>query len=510
VVRYHVENFGCRTNQADGDAVAARLAALGASRTDGMETADVVVVNTCTVTAEADRDARALIRRIRRKNPHARIVVTGCYAQRAPKEVAALVGVSATVGNSHKDEVASIAMQLVGGPGPGSALSGSETSGDFVALGSVSSPPAESFRPLLLHESMFAHSDFHLPSRPMAPAAGPATDGQARRTRPSLKLQDGCGNRCSFCIIPSTRGASHSLARAEALESVREFADAGGKELTISGINLGQWGRDLAPKERLEDLIDEILETTVLPRLRISSVEPMDWSERLIALFTRWSRGEQPRLARHAHVPLQSGSDSVLRRMHRRYRPWHYAERLAAIHAACPEAAIGADVMVGFPGETDAEFQENYDFIAAQPLTYLHLFPFSDRPGTPAWELNREARVASGAVRERMAALRKLIDDKNLAFRSTFIGRTLSAVTLASRPGDAGTATRIKEETSTAQHGTTNHATALSDNFLPIELGRPYPGNALIQVRISGVRERGVSGEILSLAAPSDLGHPAA
>jgi threonylcarbamoyladenosine tRNA methylthiotransferase MtaB len=508
VVRYHVENFGCRTNQADGDAVAARLAALGALRTDGMETADVVVVNTCTVTAEADRDARALIRRIRRKNPHARIVVTGCYAQRAPEEVAALAGVSATVGNSHKDEVASIAMQLVGGPSP--ALPGPKRSGDFVPLASVNSPAAESFRPILLHESMFAHSDFHLPSLPTVLAGGDAANGHAQRTRPSLKLQDGCGNRCSFCIIPTTRGASHSLARAEALELVRRFADAGGKELTISGINLGQWGRDLVPRERLEDLIDEILDTTALPRLRISSVEPMDWSERVIALFGRWSRGEHPRLARHAHVPLQSGSDKVLRRMHRRYRPWHYAERLAAIHAASPNAAIGADVMVGFPGETDAEFQENYDFIAAQPLTYLHLFPFSGRPGTPAWDLNREARVAPGAVRERMAALRKLIDEKSLVFRSTFLGKTLSAVTLAPRLDEAKMVAGAQSETGTARHGMANHGTALSDNFLPVELDRPCSGNALVQVRISGVQERGVLGEILSGTVLSGLGEPAA
>ncbi len=193
-------------------------------------------------------------------------------------------------------------------------------------------------------------------------------------------MQDGCGNRCSFCIIPTTRGHSRSLSLEACLESVRAFADAGGTEMVLSGINLGRWGRDLQAGTntgRTGEL--KSWHRTSLPRLRLSSIEPMDWTPQLLALFRGQSAG---RLARHAHLPLQSGSDAILRAMHRRYRPWHYAEKLRLIRETMPDAAIGADVMVGFPGESDALFEESFAFIAAQPFTYLHLFPFSARPGT--------------------------------------------------------------------------------------------------------------------------------
>ncbi len=266
----------------------------------------------------------------------------------------------------------------------------------------------------VLAGNIFAHSDFELPSLPSSAIKRLADSSAAHRTRPTLKIQDGCGNRCTFCIIPSTRGNSRSLSKPQVLDSVERFIAVGGQELVISGINLGRWGRDLDPQLRFEDLLVEIFEITSLPRLRISSVEPMDWSDSLIGLLRHYGKGPHPRLARHVHMPLQSGSDRVLRRMHRRYRPWHYADRLAKVRAACPDAAIGADVMVGFPGETDEEFRESYDFITAQPLTYLHIFPFSARPGTPGWELHRLHPVPSTAVRERMAALSDLIQQKNL------------------------------------------------------------------------------------------------
>jgi threonylcarbamoyladenosine tRNA methylthiotransferase MtaB len=450
VTRYHVENFGCRTSQADGDAIAAALGTLGAEPAQVAAEADVVVVNTCSVTAEAERDARATIRRIRKTNPTSRIVVTGCYAQRAPEEVAALPGIFAVVGNNYKNQLASIAL-------------GIRSLAELIPTTSLESSP-QPVRPFLLTGDIFAHSDFQLPGF----AAG------AHRTRPSLKIQDGCGNRCTFCIIPSIRGNSRSLPVEQALQAVRKFIDTGGTELVLSGINLGRWGRDLQHPSRLEDLLTEILATTALPRLRISSVEPMDWTDGLIALFQRWSTGDHPRLARHVHMPLQSGSDSVLRRMHRRYRPWHYAERLALVRAACPDAAIGADVMVGFPGETEEEFQQSYDFIAAQPFTYLHLFPFSARPGTPAWDLHLKTPVSGLAVRERMAALRNLIEQKNLAFRSRFIGRTLSAVTLIP----------------------TTRSSGLTDNFLPVKLEGEWPANRLLPVKMLSVNGHGLAGAV--------------
>jgi threonylcarbamoyladenosine tRNA methylthiotransferase MtaB len=213
-------------------------------------------------------------------------------------------------------------------------------------------------------------------------------------------------------------------------------------------------------------LVAAILEETALPRLRISSVEPMDWTDALVALMARYGQGEHPRLARHAHLPLQSGSDAVLRRMHRRYRPWHYAAKVEAIHNMQPQAALGADVMVGFPGESDAEFQECYAFIASLPFTYLHLFPFSARPGTPAWALHCEHPVAGDAVRERMLALRTLIEEKSCVFRQSLLGQPLSVVTL-----ETNAALRAQGLTE-----------ALADNFIPIRIAAELPANRLLRV----------------------------
>src|SRR6185437_2326514 len=288
-----------------------------------------------------------------------------------------------------------------------------------------------------------------------------------------------CGNRCSFCVIPATRGPSRSIPLSVCLENVRRFVDAGGQELVLSGINLGRWGRDLSPAQSLLDLVTAILTQTSLPRLRLSSIEPMDWTPGLLALFREYATGPHPRLAPHAHLPLQSGSDTILRKMHRRYRPWHYAERTSAIRAVLPDAAIGADVMVGFPGETSKLFKESYDFIAAQPFTYLHLFPFSPRPGTPGWELHRNQPVPSEAVTERMASLRALIERKGLEFRSKFIGRKLSTITLV-------TAKDVSDRQATS---------GITANFLPIEIAGRIEPNRMLMVQFTGRTGSSLSGE---------------
>jgi len=459
VAEYHVENFGCRASRADGEAIAASLRHNGLAPADRPGSADVVIVNTCSVTAEADRQARAWMRRIRRQNPSARVIVTGCYVQRAPQEVAALAEADAVIGNSHKARVTEIALQFTMGP--------QAAASEFVPLATI------------LHDDAFAHAE--LATLPFAV--------DAQQTRPNLKVQDGCGNRCSFCIIPTTRGPSRSVPLAMCIDNVRRFVDNDGRELVLSGINLGRWGRDLEPVQRLEELVAAILTQTSLPRLRLSSIEPMDWSADLLALYREFGvraagggpdDAGSPRLARHAHLPLQSGSDAILRRMHRRYRPWHYAERLAQIRALLPDAAIGADVMVGFPGETEVLFRESYEFIAAQPFTYLHLFPFSARPGTLAWDLHRQNPAPARAVQERMAALRGLIAEKSRFFRSRFVGGTLSAVTIddADNPGS------------------TEHA--VTDNFLKLTLdvrdGAAIPPNRLITARVTALRDDGLRG----------------
>ena len=456
---FHIENFGCRAARADGEAVSERLRAAGHC-VQQLSDANVVVVNTCSVTAEADRQARAFIRRAHRNNPDARIVVTGCYAQRAPAELAAITGVTAVVGNSHKALAPEIIQGLAGG-----------------SLGLACSGASDTARPALVNVSSllmggvpvwaddrFAHS--FLEDAQVVPGA---------QTRPNLKIQEGCGNRCTFCVIPFTRGPSKSLPHAVVMRQVAGFVTAGGKELVLSGINLGRWGRDVAaPGQTLARLVREILERTELPRLRLSSIEPMDWDGALIGLMAEFGGG---RLARHAHLPLQSGSDAVLRRMHRRYRPWHYAEKVEALaRATGPELTLGADVMVGFPGETDAEFEETVAMVRALPFGYLHLFPFSPRPGTRGWALHAENPVAPEAVEERMAALRALAAEKADAHRRQFVGRELEAITLHT---PAALASR-------------GRTAALTENFLAVEIGSRHSANELSRVRVTSLNPDGV------------------
>lgn len=458
---YYLENFGCRATQADGAAIERDLLARGLVRA-GSGAAEVAVLNTCTVTAAADADARAAIRRIHRENPECKILVTGCYAQRAPEEIAQLPGVSWVVGNSHKTNIAAIATagsrvqerSRAAGEGPLSTPISPPT--DFVSLSSLTTQNSR-----LFVSDIFAHTEL---------LAAPVFENGygAARTRPNLKVQDGCDNRCSFCVIPYVRGQSRSLALGEVLHEIDELVRAGYKEVVLSGINLGRWGRDLGAPMRFEQLVATVLERTRIERLRISSVEPMDWSDELVALVAG-----SPRIAKHAHVPLQSGSDRVLRRMHRKYRPWHYAEKLRKLRAAMPEAAIGADVMTGFPGETDEQFEESRRFIAEQPFTYLHVFTYSARPGTPAAEM--PGQVPGDVARERNRTLRALAAEKNLAFRESLIGKTIDAITLERSESD--------------------FTEALSSNYIKLRVAGAHEANQLVCVRVTGPTDDGLTGE---------------
>ena len=462
---FYVQNFGCRATQADGAAIERQLAELGFDRAANASCAQVVILNTCTVTAAADQDARASIRRIQRANPDCQIVVTGCYAQRAPEEIAALPGVSQVIGNSHKHLLAEI-----------------------VPLSSLTPGPAQQ----IFVSDIFAHTEL---------LAAPVFEEQAR-TRPNLKVQDGCDNRCSFCVIPSVRGQSRSLPTAEVLRQVNSLVDSGYREVVISGINLGRWGRDLLVENqktgnwkqrtdnwsssirasltspwptgndyRLEGLVRAILGETSLEKLRISSVEPMDWSDEFIALMA-----SSPRIAKHAHVPMQSGSDAVLRRMHRKYRPWHYREKIEKIRAAMPGAAIGADVMVGFPGETEAEFEETRRLIEDLPLTYLHVFTYSARPGTPAATLPNQ--VPAHIARDRNRILRELAAEKKNVFMRSFIGTQLPAITL-----------NVTRQTSGGEFTET-----LTDNYLKLQIRGNHEPNRWIVAQVETASEETMLG----------------
>ncbi len=460
---FHVENFGCRAARADGEAISGHLRAIAERDPFAV---DVVVVNTCSVTAEADRAARAFIRRAHRENPAAKIVVTGCYAQRAPQELASLAGVAAVVGNSHKALAPEIILSLLSNAKPDLT-----TPDAFVPVQSLLSANALIDAPVwpsapVWVDDRFAHS--FLEEAPLVPGA---------QTRPNLKIQEGCSNRCTFCVIPFTRGPSKSQPAETVLRQVHSFVAAGGKELVLSGINLGRWGRELQPDRgtptTLAQLVRAIVEQTTLQRLRLSSIEPMDWNDDLIALMREFGG---TRLARHAHLPLQSGSDAVLRRMHRRYRPWHYADKVAALlRAAGTDLTLGADVMVGFPGETDREFDETLAFVRTLPFGYLHLFPFSPRPGTRAWALHTASPVPQVALDERMAALRALAADKTLAHRSRMIDRELSVITL----------------NTPAPLAVLGRTAALTDNFVPVELDARLPANHLLQVSATALNAEG-------------------
>jgi len=534
VASFYVENFGCRATQSDGAALDRQFAARGLDRADSPNDAQIVVLNTCTVTAAADQDARAAIRRIHRDNPGCRIVITGCYAQRAPEEIAALPGVAAVIGNSHKHQLADLALEpsaanqdLVSGEAfsPADkvrveratseaedavaastagkadnipALTGcfshklsvpgldDDRSAGFVPLQSLAQGSTindgilwtDHPRPTTIHVSdIFAHTEL---------LAAPVFDASNERTRPNLKVQDGCDNRCSFCVIPYVRGHSRSLRLTSVITEVQRLVEAGYREIVISGINLGRWGRDLTlvsrrlsvlddglvhnksrvsdrpvPRaESLEDLIQAILDQTNVEKLRISSVEPMDWTDELIGLVAG-----SPRIAKHAHVPMQSGSDRVLRAMHRKYRPWHYREKIAKIRAAMPTAAIGADVMVGFPGETDADFEVTRRFIEELPFTYLHVFTYSARPGTPAASLPNQIPVR--LARERNRILRELASEKKLAFMKSFAGKTIQAITLNVFSGE--------------------YTEALTDNYLKLRIRGKLPANHWIEAIVHEV-----------------------
>ncbi len=416
--RFWIKNFGCRASQADGAAIEAGLTARGFTSAQDASGAGLIVLNTCTVTATADDEVRQTVRRMHRQHPGARIVVTGCYAQRAPQELAAIKGVTLVVGNSHKTQIPDL-------------VSRADYHGE-IAVGDI-----------------FEQRDF---------LSAPVNDAAGERTRPNLKIQDGCNNRCSFCIIPYVRGRSRSAPAEQVIAQVRLLATKY-REVVLSGINLGRWGRDFPGRARLADLIRRLLDETEVERLRLSSVEPMDFSDDLLDLMA-----VSPRIAKHVHAPLQSGSDTVLRRMHRKYRPRHYADRIAQARARMPQCAVGADVMTGFPGETDREFEESRAFIESLAFTYLHVFTYSERPGTPAAE---SEQVPTEVRKARTHTLRELAERKNLEFRRSMIGETLSVVTL--------------------EDG------ALSDNYIKVKLATPRAANVILDVRIGSETADGLA-----------------
>jgi threonylcarbamoyladenosine tRNA methylthiotransferase MtaB len=458
---FYIEQFGCRATQADGAAIERQLLERGFTSADESGTADVVVVNTCTVTAAADSQARDAIRKLHSRNPAARVIVTGCYAQRAPEELVVLPGVSWVVGNSHKPEIPSLL----------DSLSQSQEfapcySGGFVPAASLDTG-AMSFQrgpAKILTGDIFEQATL---------LAAPVLGGEGNHTRPTLKIQDGCNSRCSYCVIPFVRGKSRSLPPGKVLEEIQKLSEGGYREIVLSGINLGTYGRDLSLRVEFIDLLRRILDETSLERLRISSIEPLDVTHDLIALFASTER-----IAQHFHIPLQSGSDRILAAMHRWYRAEQYARRVELIREHLPNAAIGADVIAGFPGETDADHNSTMTFIERLPFTYLHVFSFSKRPGTRAAALLDE--VPAATIKQRARDLRALGEAKAAAFRRSQIGRTLRVLTL-----------RAEED------GASQKTPALSGNYVSVQISGACPRNSWQDVVAVSEEDKGILAELL-------------
>ena len=410
-MKYAVVTFGCRVNQADSLGFEAELCARGGEAVPP-DRADVVIVNTCSVTASADQGARQTIRRIARENPGARILATGCYATRCANEVAALPGVSAVVPNGDKHPPTVVARLL-------------NRDGETVNLED-------------------------------GPCGRPIP-GLMGRTAWTLRVQTGCEEACSYCIIPTTRGPSRSRTLGDICTEVVRVLDAGYKEIAITGVHLGSYGRDLRPASSLDALLESLWDVKRDVLFRISSLEPMDVPARLLDLAeASWQDAPHgaPRVAPHFHLPLQHASNRLLEAMNRPYTIENYRALVDAIRLRVPPAAIGSDVIVGFPGETDDDFEFLADYLERSPLTHLHVFPYSDRPGTAASVL--PGRVHGSVTKARAERIRRISRGLQTRFRESQRGTCRPALTI-----EGG-------------------AVAMTDNYLRVEVGAGHSRNEIV------------------------------
>jgi threonylcarbamoyladenosine tRNA methylthiotransferase MtaB len=387
-MRVAFSTLGCRLNQAETDAMEAAVRLQG-HEVSGPDTADVVVVNGCTITHEADADARKLVRRLHRRNASARIVVTGCYANAAAAQAAELPGVSLVLGNADKPDLPTWLTRLAPGP--------SSTSAE---------PPQVAISELVRGRSL------------VQLRAAPSST----RARALLKVQDGCNYRCAFCIVPQVRGPSCSVPVPELITRLRELVDAGVPEVVVTGVHLGTYGRDLRPRRTLTELVAELLPHVGPSRLRLSSIDPHEVDDELVGLLSH----HPETLCRHMHLPVQSGDAEVLRRMRRGHTVEDFAALVHRLTDAVPGIAVGTDVIVGFPGEDDAAFARTHALLEALPLAYHHVFSYSIREGTAAAQMSGHLDACTKA--KRSEGLRTLSSAQSLAFRRRFAGQVLDAV----------------------------------------------------------------------------------
>jgi len=405
-MKYSVITFGCRVNQADSLRLDAELRARGGVESPATE-AEMVVVNTCSVTASADQGARQTIRRIARDNPAVQIVVTGCYATRCDDEIAGLPNVVRVVRNAEKDRLVELLPErFVAGDGP---------------CGAAIEP------------------------------------GLAGRTAFTLRVQTGCDEPCAYCIIPTTRGSGRSVPIGEVIREVRRVAASGFKEIVLTGVHLGSYGRDLTPSVGLIDLLRVLASIDADLVFRISSLEPMDCTPEVLDLIAL----SGSRFAPHFHLPLQHASDRMLSAMRRPYTLEHYRKLVDSIRERLPHASIGSDMIVGFPGENDSDFQKNLDYLPHSPLSHLHVFPYSDRPGTAASAMRD--KVNGITIRERGLELRR-------------IGAALTGQFHASQRGSTRPGLTLEDGT-----------LVVTDNYLKVRIPAGLPRNQRVRVRLTSL-----------------------
>ncbi len=431
--------LGCRVNQAESEALAA-FEHSNTKPSGHRPPKNVCIINTCAVTRKAAMQSRQAIRKAVRMNPDATIIVTGCYAQSEPDVIEAIEGVDFVIGQQDKNRI-------------------------FDIIAESPLPPAG--KPLIILEPTRNDRRFH---QMPAPASG-------SRTRPFLKIQDGCNAFCTYCIVPYTRGPSRSLPSDKVLAEYHQLISAGAEEIVLTGIHLGRYGLDLTPTTTFARLLYTLDQQIGRQRIRMSSLEPTEITDELLDIVAA-SR----RICPHFHVPLQSGDEGILKRMGRPYTPDVFAKVIETIHDKFPDAAIGADVLVGFPGETESAFEATYNLIQSLPITYLHVFPFSPRPPAPAAAYPDQ--VPATVVKQRCNMLQDLGCSKKQAFYAQMAGRTLDLIIEKRLPG--------------------RQLKGISSNYIPVLCDDPgnVPVNSRTRCRILSVSDDAVlTGEICRSAS---------
>jgi len=433
--------LGCKLNQFESAAMAGQLERAGYEIIDPKRPADVYIINTCTVTGKTDHRSRAAVRRAQRLNPDAVIIVAGCYSKVAPDEVAEMAGVDLTIGNAEKTKIVALVRGLFGGREP---FSGSQRS-------AIRDPQSAIRNRAPMIERFFDYS------------------------RAFVKIQEGCDSQCAYCIIPRARGPNRSMPPDWVVGQVQQLVDAGYQEVVLCGTHLGTYGLDLPQGPTFADMLRCILEQTSVQRVRLSSIEPMEFDTEL-----REAIVSSNRICRHLHIPLQSGYDAVLKAMNRGYSTDEYRKLIEWFKAESPGMCIGADVIVGFPAESEARFEATFEFIQSADLSYLHVFSYSIRPGTPAArDYAAHEQVPPEEIKRRSRMLRAESRAKRLRFSQTLLGSTLSVLVL--KRTDERTGRRL----------------ALSDNYVNVLVNADDSlAGQIISARITSVAEDAIMGEL--------------